>query len=166
MTRVRGRDATMVGRAPAAFASRRFLWLPVNITGEFTRKPPDVNLGLHHPRPKSTFPTHFLLSIKGRDGSKTVTIISYCVRSKTRCLLMSDPNQKKMNMHADLETSVAAFWRSARLHVDPAPSLRIPVTPGNRALLRRLRAIEQAAWQGAPAGRSLFDNNQSNPNQP
>jgi hypothetical protein len=57
-------------------------------------------------------------------------------------------------MHANLETSVAAVWRSAQLHADPAPSLRIPVTPGNRSLLRRLRAIEQAAWQGSPAGRS------------
>jgi hypothetical protein len=107
---------------------------------------------------------NIFLSIKGWDGSTTVTIISYCARSKTRCLLMSDPNQKKMNMPANLETSVAAVWHSARLHVDPAPSLRIPVTPGNRALLRRLRAIEQAAWQGAPAGRSSFENNQSNPN--
>jgi hypothetical protein len=79
---------------------------------------------------------------------------------------MSDPNQKKMNMHANLETSVAAVWQSARLHADPAPSLRIPVTPGNRALLRRLRAIEQAAWQGAPAGRSSSENNRSNPNHP
>jgi hypothetical protein len=78
---------------------------------------------------------------------------------------MSDSNQK-MNMQTKLETSVASVWHSARLHADPAPSLRIPVTPGNRSLLRRLRAIEQAAWQGAPAGRSSSENNQSNPNQP
>ncbi len=75
---------------------------------------------------------------------------------------MSDSNQTKMNMHAQLETSVAAVWRSARLHADPAPSLRIPVTPRNRSLLRRLRAIEQAAWQGAPAGPSSSENPQSN----
>jgi hypothetical protein len=79
-------------------------------------------------------------------------------------LLMSDSNQTKKNMHANLETSVAAVWRSARLHADPAPSLRIPVTPGNRSLLRRLRAIEQAAWQGSPAGRSPSENCQSNSN--
>ena len=71
----------------------------------------------------------------------------------------------KKNMHANLETSVAAVWHSARLHADPAPSLRIPVTPGNRALLRRLRAIEQAAWQGAPAGRSPSENHQSSSNR-
>jgi hypothetical protein len=75
---------------------------------------------------------------------------------------MSDPNQN--NMPANLETSVAAVWRSARLHADPAPSLRIPVTPRNRSLLRRLRAIEQAAWQGAPAGRPSSENHQSNSN--
>ena len=75
---------------------------------------------------------------------------------------MSDPNQN--NMPANLETSVAAVWHSARLHADPAPSLRIPVTPRNRSLLRRLRAIEQAAWQGAAADRSSSDNHQSNSN--
>lgn len=75
---------------------------------------------------------------------------------------MSDPNQN--NMPANLETSVAAVWHSARLHADPAPSLRIPVTPRNRSLLRRLRAIEQAAWQGAMADRSSSDDHQSNSN--
>ena len=28
-----------------------------------------------------------------------------------------------------------------------APSLRLPVTPDNRELLRRLRAAEQSAWE-------------------
>lgn len=28
----------------------------------------------------------------------------------------------------------------------PQPSLRIPVTPGNRACLRAMRAAEEAAW--------------------
>jgi hypothetical protein len=103
-----------------------------------------------------------LLSIKGRDRSTTVTINSYYVRRKTRCLLMSF--NKKNKMPTNLETSAAAVWRSARAHTDPAPSLRIPVTPGNRSLLRRLRAIELAAWQGAPAGPASPDNHHSNSN--
>jgi hypothetical protein len=77
---------------------------------------------------------------------------------------MSGSNQTKKKMHANLETSVAAVWRSARLHADPAPSLRIPVTPCNRSLLRRLRAIEQAAWQGPSANPVSPENNQSNSN--
>lgn len=35
----------------------------------------------------------------------------------------------------------------SRSNVRPAPSLRLPVTAANRALLRRLRAAESFAWE-------------------
>jgi hypothetical protein len=39
----------------------------------------------------------------------------------------------------------------ARNQVNPAPSLRVPVTAGNRAFLRWLRAAELAAWETGQA---------------
>ena len=39
--------------------------------------------------------------------------------------------------------------RCPRSNVNPAPSLRVPVTVGNRELLRWLRAAELSAWQDA-----------------
>jgi hypothetical protein len=60
------------------------------------------------------------------------------------------PNQN--SQHGRIENSAASIWRDARLHADFAPSLRIPVTPGNRGLLRHLRAIEMAAWQEPAPG--------------
>ncbi len=56
-------------------------------------------------------------------------------------------NRNRNDMNGKIENSAATVWRDARRHADSAPSLRIPVTPGNRGLLRRLRAIELAAWQ-------------------
>jgi hypothetical protein len=43
----------------------------------------------------------------------------------------------------------------ARSNVSPAPSLRVPVTVGNRELLRWLRAAELAAWQEAKPRRTF-----------
>ena len=45
----------------------------------------------------------------------------------------------------------AAAARCPRTNVHPAPSLRVPVTVGNRELLRWLRAAELTAWQDAEA---------------
>lgn len=50
-------------------------------------------------------------------------------------------------MHGKIETCAADIAHGARMHTEPAPSLRIPVTPRNRGLLRHLRAIEMAAWE-------------------
>jgi hypothetical protein len=36
-----------------------------------------------------------------------------------------------------------------RFRGEPTPSLRVPVTSGNRELLRRLRADEMLAWRAA-----------------
>jgi hypothetical protein len=60
---------------------------------------------------------------------------------------LSNLNWNRNNMNGKIENFAADVWRDARQHADCAPSLRIPVTPGNRGLLRRLRAIEMAAWQ-------------------
>jgi len=48
------------------------------------------------------------------------------------------------------ETESFKAWVSQRLRLAaaPAPSLRIPVTRENRALLRHLRADELSVWEG------------------
>lgn len=61
-------------------------------------------------------------------------------------------NRNGNDMNGKIGNSAATVWRDARQHADSAPSLRIPVTPGNRGLLRRLRAIELAAWQEPASG--------------
>ena len=55
-------------------------------------------------------------------------------------------------MKAEIETSEAAALRGCRSKLGPAPSLRIPVTAGSRALLRRLRAAELLSWMDPTAG--------------
>lgn len=45
-------------------------------------------------------------------------------------------------MKTEIETA-----RSSRAQLLPAPSLRVPVTAGNRELLRWLRAAELSAWE-------------------
>jgi hypothetical protein len=67
-------------------------------------------------------------------------------------------------MKAEIEPSEAADSRSSKWNAGPAPSLRIPVTADNRALLRRLRAAEMSAWAdpatnrggGSSRGRRCF----------
>ena len=54
-------------------------------------------------------------------------------------------------MKIEFETFEATVSRSSQLYVRPAPSLRLPVTAGNRALLRRLRAAELSAWEAGHA---------------
>jgi len=49
-------------------------------------------------------------------------------------------------MKSEIETFEPAAFRSSPLNLGPAPSLRIPVTARNRALLRRLRAAELSSW--------------------
>ena len=51
-------------------------------------------------------------------------------------------------MNAESE-AVRAVLRSLSVKNGTAPSLRVPVTEGNRALLRRLRAAELSAWEAA-----------------
>jgi hypothetical protein len=50
-------------------------------------------------------------------------------------------------MKTEIETTAAVQM----LHQNPmpAPSLRVPVTTGNRAILRQLRAAEMFAWEAA-----------------
>lgn len=45
--------------------------------------------------------------------------------------------------------------RRVRSNVNPARSLRVPVTVGNRELLRWLRAAELSAWQEAKPRRTF-----------
>jgi len=60
-------------------------------------------------------------------------------------------------MRAAIETFEAVVSRSSQMHVRPAASLRLPVTAGNRALLRRLRAAELADWEaGRPSSPEHF----------
>ena len=50
-------------------------------------------------------------------------------------------------MKAWIDISETRAARSSSTRLCPAPSLRVPVTTANRALLRRLRAAELSAWE-------------------
>ena len=50
-------------------------------------------------------------------------------------------------MKTQVETSEAGAARQSFVRVCAAPSLRVPVTAANRALLRQLRAAELSAWE-------------------
>jgi len=52
-------------------------------------------------------------------------------------------------MRTDNENIAAVNAKSTRAALVPAPSLRVPVTSSNRAMLRQLRAAELCAWQEA-----------------
>jgi hypothetical protein len=58
--------------------------------------------------------------------------------------LFSERNQF---MNAEIEIAEAAVSRILRFNTSTAPSLRVPVTTANRALLRRLRMEELSAWE-------------------
>ena len=47
----------------------------------------------------------------------------------------------------EIEIAEAAASNLLRYNTSPAPSLRLPVTAANRALLRRLRTAELSAWE-------------------
>jgi hypothetical protein len=51
-------------------------------------------------------------------------------------------------MKTEIETTAAAV-QIHRQNPTPAPSLRVPVTSSNRAILRQLRAAEMFAWEAA-----------------
>jgi hypothetical protein len=51
-------------------------------------------------------------------------------------------------MKTEIEITAAAV-QMLRPNPTPAPSLRVPVTIHNRAMLRRLRAAEMFAWEAA-----------------
>ena len=50
-------------------------------------------------------------------------------------------------MKTEIETAIAI--QMLRQNPTTAPSLRVPVTISNRAMLRRLRAAEMFAWEAA-----------------
>jgi len=50
-------------------------------------------------------------------------------------------------MKTEIEITEAAVSSHLRFNTSPAPSLRLPVTAANRALLRRLRTEELSAWE-------------------
>ena len=50
-------------------------------------------------------------------------------------------------MKVEIEITEADVSRILRSNTSPAPSLRLPVTAANRALLRRLRTEELCAWE-------------------
>jgi hypothetical protein len=50
-------------------------------------------------------------------------------------------------MKTEIEITGAAVSSHLRFNTSPAPSLRLPVTAANRALLRRLRTEELSAWE-------------------
>jgi hypothetical protein len=54
-------------------------------------------------------------------------------------------------MNVELEMAQAAVSQLLNRNHDTAPSLRVPVTRSNRALLRLLRAAELSAWENADA---------------
>lgn len=51
-------------------------------------------------------------------------------------------------MKADTQATEVSSQKM-RLKQSTAPSLRVPVTPGNRVFLRCLRAAELSAWEAA-----------------
>ena len=52
-------------------------------------------------------------------------------------------------MKPEIETWKVGETRTASARICPAPSLRVPVTAANRALLRQLRQAELTAWESA-----------------
>jgi hypothetical protein len=50
-------------------------------------------------------------------------------------------------MKTEIEINEAAVSSLLRFNTSPAPSLRVPVTTANRALLRWLRREELSAWE-------------------
>lgn len=50
-------------------------------------------------------------------------------------------------MKTEIEIAEADVSRILRFNTSPAPSLRVPVTIANRALLRWLRNEELSAWK-------------------
>lgn len=50
-------------------------------------------------------------------------------------------------MNDKFKIAAAAASDSVGIYVHTAPSLRVPVTPANRDLLRRLRADELSEWE-------------------
>jgi hypothetical protein len=55
--------------------------------------------------------------------------------------------RKESFMKTEIEITGAAVSSHLRFNTSPAPSLRLPVTAANRALLRRLRTEELSAWE-------------------
>jgi hypothetical protein len=55
-------------------------------------------------------------------------------------------------MNDKFEIAATAASDSLVMYVHTAPSLRLPVTPANRALLRRLRAAELSEWEAGRPG--------------
>jgi hypothetical protein len=56
-------------------------------------------------------------------------------------------------MKAEMGIAETMMRWVSRPALSPAPSLRVPVTEANRALLRRLRAAEMSAWEDPTLGR-------------
>ena len=50
-------------------------------------------------------------------------------------------------MKIEIEITGAAVSSHLHFNTSPTPSLRLPVTAANRALLRRLRTEELSAWE-------------------
>jgi aerobic-type carbon monoxide dehydrogenase small subunit (CoxS/CutS family) len=50
-------------------------------------------------------------------------------------------------MKTEIEVTEADVSRTLRFNTSPAPSLQVPVTAANRALLRWLRREELSAWE-------------------
>ncbi len=59
-------------------------------------------------------------------------------------------------MKAQTEIFEAGAHRPACARVRPAPSLRVPVTAANRALLRWLREAESSAWEAGYVCDTVF----------
>jgi hypothetical protein len=56
-------------------------------------------------------------------------------------------SERDQFMNAEIEITEAAVSRILRFNTSTAPSLRVPVTATNRALLRWLRMEELSAWE-------------------
>lgn len=58
-------------------------------------------------------------------------------------------------MKNKFDIAATAASDSLVMYVHTAPSLRVPVTPANRTLLRKLRAAELSDWEaGRPCSRN------------
>ena len=63
--------------------------------------------------------------------------------------------ERIQRMKTETDALQSGSVKDSRPNVSPAPSLRVPVTAGNRAFLRWLRAAELLAWEAGLACKSI-----------
>jgi len=62
------------------------------------------------------------------------------------------PVRKLRSFHSSWKQNGSVDLLPITVWPRPQPSVRVPVTPGNRDYLRKLRAAESAAWEAVKPG--------------